>query len=177
MLHTEIVDATYKEHPRLQGLALPGQGSRPSRQAAQASAKGPVQPFDEGSVDVAFALRQFDHIRDGLFRPLIDMTCHAHNSIVLISLDHLRDQNVGPGDQATSRVFPFWALSLGRPSRSPSDNSPGHQRRKERGRSRAEAQRLTRQIRHSINWLSRERLISPREPQACMNHHRGGPSR
>jgi hypothetical protein len=35
------------------------------------STKGSVKPFDECSVDVAFALRQFDHICNDLFRPLV----------------------------------------------------------------------------------------------------------
>jgi len=46
-LYAEVIDATYKEHPRLQSLALPGQRLRPSGQTVQTSAKCPVKPFDE----------------------------------------------------------------------------------------------------------------------------------
>src|SRR5262245_25011478 len=47
MLRAEVVDEPYREHPRLQGLALTAQISRLSGRAAQTSAKGPVKPFDE----------------------------------------------------------------------------------------------------------------------------------
>jgi len=105
VLYAEVVDATNKVHPRLQSLALPRHRPRASGQAVQTSTKGYVKPFDECSVDVAFALRQFDHICNGLFRPLIDLPYHTDDSIVFIALDHSRDQNVGPFDKTTLPRF------------------------------------------------------------------------
>ncbi len=105
MLRAEVVDTTNKVHSRLQGLALPGQRSRAPGQAVKTTAKGPVYALNESGVDIAFALRLFDHLRDGLLRPLIDLPPHADDPIVLILLDHLRDQNVAPFDHPTSPRF------------------------------------------------------------------------
>ena len=154
MLYAEVVDATNKVHPRLQSLALPRQRPRASGQAVKTSAKGPVNPFDKCSVDVAFALRQFDHICNGLFRPLIDLPCHADDSIVLIALDHSRDQNVGPFDQAT----PPWFISrrfLAKDIFNDARITPKPSVQKRIAPPRAEAQPLTRVMRFSINARSR----------------------
>src|SRR5262249_37078445 len=105
MLRAEVVDTTNKVHSRLQGLALLGQRSRAPGQAVKTTAKGPVYALNESGVDRAFALRLFDHLCDGLLRPLIDLTPHADDPIVLILLDHLRDQNVAPFDHPTSPRF------------------------------------------------------------------------
>ena len=60
MLRAEVIDTTDKVHPRLQGLAPPGKGSRASGQACKTNAKGPVDSLNKGGVDLAFALRLFD---------------------------------------------------------------------------------------------------------------------
>jgi len=105
MLRAEVVDTTHKVHSRLQGLTLPGQRSRAPGQTVKTTAKGPVDALNKGGVDIAFALRLFDHLCDGLLRPLIDLPPHADDPIVLILLDHLRDQNVAPFDHPTSSRF------------------------------------------------------------------------
>jgi len=105
MLRAEVVDTTNKVHSRLQGLALPGQRSRAPGQAVKTTAKGPVYALNEGGVNVPFALRLSDHLRDRFFCPLINLPCHANDPTAFILLDHLRDQNVGPFDEATSSCF------------------------------------------------------------------------
>jgi hypothetical protein len=105
VLRAEVVDATDKVHSRLQGLALSRQRSRASGQAVQTSAEGPVKPLNEGGVNVPFALRPLDHLRDRFFCSLINLPCHANDAMAFIMLDHLRDQNVGPFDEATSSYF------------------------------------------------------------------------
>ena len=70
MLRAEVVDTTDKVHPRLQGLALPGQRSRAPGQAVKTTAKGPVYALNEGGVNVPFALRLSDHLRGPLLLSL-----------------------------------------------------------------------------------------------------------
>lgn len=105
MLRAEVIDTTNKVHSRLQGLALLRQRSRAPGQACKTTAKGPIYALNESGVDRAFALRLFDHLCDGFRRPLIDLTPHADDPIVLILLYHLRDQNLGPFDHPTSPRF------------------------------------------------------------------------
>lgn len=105
VFRAEVVETTDKVHARLQGLALSGERSRASGQAVQTTAKGSVNPLDEGRVDVAFALRLFDHRCDCLLCPLIDLPGQANDAIAFILLDHLRDQNIGPFDEPTSPCF------------------------------------------------------------------------
>ena len=105
MLSAKVVDTTNKVHSRFQGLALLGQRSCASGQAVKTTAKGPVDSLNKGGVDIAFTLRLFDHLCDGLLRPLMDLPPHANDPIVLILLDHLRDQNVAPFDHVTSPWF------------------------------------------------------------------------
>ena len=62
----------------------------------QTDAKCAVQPLDESRVNVILTLRQFDYLCDGRFRLLEYLAGHTDNAIVLIALDHLCDQNVGP---------------------------------------------------------------------------------
>ena len=105
VLRAEVVDATHKIHPRLQGLTLSCQRSRASGQAVNVTAKGPIDSLNEGGVNVPFALRLSDHLRDRFFCPLINLPSHANDPTAFILLDHLRDQNVGPFDEATSPCF------------------------------------------------------------------------
>lgn len=105
MLRAEVIDTTDKVHSRLQGLALLRQRSRAPGQDCKTTAKGPVYALNESGVDRTFALRLFDHLCDGFRRPLIDLTPHAADPIVLIFLDHLRDQYLGPFDHPTSPRF------------------------------------------------------------------------
>lgn len=108
VLGAEIIDATNQVHTRLQGLALPGQRARASGQAVQTTAKGPVDPLDEGRVDVPLALRLLDQLRDRGFCSLINLPAHAHDTIAFVLFEHLRDQNVGPFDEATSSCLLAW---------------------------------------------------------------------
>lgn len=105
VLRAEVVDATDKIHPRLQGLTLSGQGPRASGQTVNATAKRSVDSLNEGGVNLPFALRPLDHLRDRFFCSLINLPCHANDAMAFILLDHLRDQNVGPFDEATSSCF------------------------------------------------------------------------
>ena len=105
VLRAEVVDTSHKVHAGLQGLALSGESSRSSGQAVHTTAKRPIDALYESGVDIAFALRPFDHICNRFFGSLIDLAGHADDAIAFMLLDHLRDQNVGPFDKPASSCF------------------------------------------------------------------------
>src|SRR5262245_35037029 len=73
VLRAEVVDATDQIHPRLQGLTLSGQRPRASGQAVNVTAKRSIDSLHEGRVNVPFALRLLDHLRDRFFCSLINL--------------------------------------------------------------------------------------------------------
>ncbi len=102
VLRAEVVDAPHKIHPRLQGFTSSGQGSCASGQAVQTTAKRAIDALNEGGVDIACTLRQFDQLSDCFFCSSINLPTHANDAMACILLDHLRDQNIRPLDEATS---------------------------------------------------------------------------
>jgi hypothetical protein len=96
MLGAEIIDGPDQVHPPAQGVGLASQGSPPATEAVQPLAKGGVESFNEGDIDLAPSLRLLDDRVDLFCRALNDASHDADDAPPSVLFDRLSDANVRP---------------------------------------------------------------------------------
>ena len=99
MVSTEIVNTTNQEHADFQCLGLTSQAAGTPCQASQRLAKGGIEAFNEGSIDLPATL---GGCQTGLYPLAIALHNPAFNGQLVdaATLHNLHDVDALPGDQA-----------------------------------------------------------------------------
>src|SRR5215207_8815855 len=120
---TEGIDRPDQIHPARHGRRTPGRPACTAPQDRQAAAEGAVQPFDERGIEHLTPrptpeLGQ-EQLHAAMHQPMERAAYHPSG----ILLDHLRDRQVGPANQARTSACP----RLARPKRLAYRINVGHQ--------------------------------------------------
>ena len=102
VFRTEVVHRPDQEGASRQPFGFASECPCTPREAAQATAEGAVEPFDERRIDPACALRIFNHGRDSLRCALHEAPLDAADALARGFFHHLRDLNVGPFQQTAT---------------------------------------------------------------------------
>jgi hypothetical protein len=98
MIGTKVIDTADNKHPRLQGLWLTGQVAAAASQPSQALAKGGIEPFNEGRVNLATPLAAVQQLCHLLSTGLNNPADNGQSTIDPL-FDHLHDGDFRPGPQ------------------------------------------------------------------------------
>jgi len=104
----EVVHATHQVHERFQGFRVTDQSSTAPYQDCQSRAEGGVQSLDEGGVEIGSSMALGQQSLGRFEATLRHPPGDVDYALALVTLDHLSNVNVWPGDQPGTAAFATW---------------------------------------------------------------------
>ena len=96
MWRAEVINSPDQPHPVLQGRALPQEAASASDQPRQLLAQRAVVAFDVSRVQHALLVRPMLHATNLFYRAALDASVNANDASLLVLLDDLRHEQLGP---------------------------------------------------------------------------------
>ena len=96
MWRAEVINSPDQPHPVLQCRALPQEAASASDQRRQLLTQRAVVAFDVGRVQYALLVRPMSHGTNLFYRAARDASVNANDAMLLVLLDDLCHEQLGP---------------------------------------------------------------------------------